>query len=278
MKTSEYFLIDNQLKLKEDGFVIVKNVFKEIYLNNIRELTDKIIKFSSQNSYDPFEDFYLKHRIDQGVLYDLYQRYPEFQEMVKAPQIVNQLIPVLGKNIYLYVNSLIYKPQGKQNIVPWHQDFLSRPNESTKYIAWIALDNATKNNGCLKVIPKSHTQGFLEWFTIEGETHHDRVKQELIDESKAQFIELNAGDALIFNQFLLHSSDQVDVDIPRRAFRVVYKALDRVEIPRGSPIMISGGLFDSISDECKNTKQSQTKKMTFLKKMAHKLGKKLITL
>ena len=66
----------------------------------------------------------------------------------------------------------------------------------------------------MKVIPGSHKLGFLPCYTVKGETHHTRVKPEFVEDANAEFVELNAGDILIFNQLLLHSSDRVDVVMP----------------------------------------------------------------
>lgn len=194
---------------------------------------------------------------------------------------------MLGENIYLYVNSVVYKPKGRENDVPWHQDFLSRPEESRRYIAWIALHDANRENGCLKVIPGSHKRGYLPWHRVEGETHHDRVRSELVDEKLAEYLELDAGDVLLFDQCLLHSSDKVDTDAPRMVFRVVYKALDGVEIPRGAPIVVKGGRTKSLKTSDGNrpaaggsedkTHSQADKPIGQLRLLARKIDNRLLT-
>ncbi len=270
--------------LQVNGFLILREVFSKSELDKIITIANQIIEYAQKNLEDPFAKFYLRHRADRGVLYDVFQRHPEFQSMASNKRILDEIEKVIGEDIYLYVNSFLYKPKGKKNGVPWHQDFLSRPNESTKYIAWIAIDDATQENGCLKVIPGSHQSGFFDWYTIPGEAHHDRVKKEYIDESQAQYVELKAGDVLIFNQYLLHSSDEVHTDTWRRAFRVVYKGLNELEIPRGAPIMLRGGTPKSLERRYtkpyqqpeKNTKTNHLfdRKILF-RKVLHKIGRAL---
>jgi len=230
-----------EYNFNDDGFVILKKVFSEQQLAPIRELTDEIINYGEQEFEDPFRKFYLKHRTDQGVLYDLFQRKPEFQDLAKEPKILDKLEEVLGGNISLYENSLVYKPKGKRNAVPWHQDFISRPKEPLKYIGWIALDDVRIENGAMKVIPGSHKFGFLKWFRVKGETHHDRIDLSQLDESKAVYVELDAGDVLIFNQLVVHSSDECDSDKQRRAYRISYAGMDKIIVPRGTPIVLRGG-------------------------------------
>lgn len=173
----------------------------------------------------------------------------------------------------------MYKPRERNNEVPWHQDFLSRPNESTKFIAWIAIDNATRENGCIKVIPGSHTNGFYQWHRVKGETHHDRISDDLIDTSKAVYVEIDAGDVLIFNQYLLHSSERSNSDHPRRAYRVVYKKIDSLDIPRGSPIMLSGGSPEGL-ERIVNDQEQKFNKIDVhdnprIKMIINKIGQKL---
>lgn len=225
----------------DDGFVILKKVFSEHQLAPVRKLTNEIIAYGEKELEDPFRKFYLKHRTDQGVLYDLFQRHPEFQELAKNSYLLDKLGEVFGENICLYENSLVYKPRGKRNEVPWHQDFISRPKEPLKFIAWIALDDIRKENGAMKVIPGSHKYGFLKWFRVKGETHHDRIDLSQIDASKAVYAELDAGDVMIFNQLLVHSSDECDSEKQRRAYRISYAGMDEVIVPRGTPIVLRGG-------------------------------------
>lgn len=161
--------------------------------------------------------------------------------MAHNQTILDRLEDTLGEDIILYENCVVFKPKGKKNAVPWHQDFISRKLEPTKYIVWIALDKANKENGCLKVIPGSHKIGFLPWHRVEGETHHDRVNKEFVDETKVEYVELEAGDALVFHMQLLHSSEEVHSDLPRRAFRVSYQGFNQIYSPRATPIVVRGG-------------------------------------
>lgn len=231
-------------QLTDDGFVIIKNVYSNKFLESLCKLTDDIIKHAEKDLVDPFNKYYMSHRNDQGVLYDLYQRHPEFQQLVMNKQVLDILEGVLGDSIYLYENSMIYKPKGRRNGVPWHQDFISRPTEPIKYIVWSAFDDTNEKNGALKVIPKSHSKGFRPWYRVEGETHHDRVKPEIIEQHAEEImrVDMKAGDVLIFNMLILHSSDEVNTDIPRRAFRCSYQsAANNIFVPRGSPIIVRGG-------------------------------------
>lgn len=265
---------DINYNFQEHGFAILEGVFSEENLRPIRKLIDEIIAYGESELEDPFRKFYEKHRTDQGVLYDLFQRHPEFQDLAKNSRVLDKLQEVLGNDICIYENSLVYKPKRKRNAVPWHQDFISRPHEPLKYISWMALDDVRKENGAMKVLPGSHKFGFLKWHRVKGETHHDRLDLSQIDETRHIYVELNAGDVLIFNQLLVHSSDECDPEKPRRAYRVSYAGMDEVIVPRGSPIVLRGGKPDSLRKRFpkKAAEVQDPFYVKFLRKVAYRLN------
>lgn len=264
---------ENIEQLRAEGFTILNHVVLEEKLIALRALTDRIVEYADKNKVDPFSNYYLRHRSDQGVLYDLYQRHPEFQSLAKLDPVLDVLEGVLGADIFFYENSLVYKPKGRANAVPWHQDFISRPTEPKKFIVWIAFDNVTIKNGALKAIPKSHLNGYLPYFRVKGETHHDRIDMSRLDLNDAVFLELNAGDVLIFDCMLCHGSDEVHVDEPRRAFRASYQGFDQIFTPRGAPIVMRGGSPESVASRYDSSYIPETK--SIFRRAANRIGRLL---
>ena len=230
-----------QYTLKDHGFTLLRGVYNDRNLAAVRAILVEAINGEKNTAYDPFERFYLRHRIDQGVLYDVFQRHPEFSEFVRNDTVLDCLETVLGQNILLYENSVVYKPKGKKNGVPFHQDFMSRQHEPRKFIAWTALEDIRKDSGALKVLPGSHKNGFLPFVRIKGETHHDRLDQNSLDTSLAVHVDMEPGDVLIFDQLLVHGSDEMSTDNMRFAFRASYQSFDEIFVPRGSPIAVRRG-------------------------------------
>ena len=226
-------------QFKRDGFVVLKRQISPAVCQEIGNTLSRAVEvISAQSSRDITNRWYLTHRTDSGVLYDVYQRFPEARKAAEVPEVTAFLKSYFNRSVYLYVNSYLYKPADKDNEVPWHQDFLNRPNETEKVLAWVSLDSATQENGCLQVIPGSHKRGFRKWFHVEGATHHDRIVLDKNEESNQVFVETEPGDIVLFSNYLIHSSAQNSSDLPRRALRFVYKALDDDALPRGSMIMI----------------------------------------
>jgi phytanoyl-CoA hydroxylase len=209
------------------------------------------------------------------VLYDLFQRHPEFDHFVRNETILNALSEVLGPNIIMYENSMVYKPKGKKNGVPFHQDFISRPNEPRKFIAWMAIDEVTENSGALKVIPGSHKGGFRPWYHVKGETHHDRMDTSDVELDKVMHVELAPGDVLIFNQLVVHGSDEMSTDSNRFVYRASYQGFGQIYTPRGTPIVVKGATPSDLNNVFSQQRTSPIQK-PILKRVINRIGKKLV--
>lgn len=267
---------DRVFSFECDGFVVLRGVFDASVLNRCRELLLELIPYAERGLEDPFAAYYLRHRADQGVLYDLVQRHPEFLDMARNPTILDAVAEALGPDLFLYENSVVYKPKGRQNGVPFHQDFISRPNEPVKFIAWMAIDRVTKESGALKVIPGSHQGGFHPWHRVEGETHHDRIDTDALDLEGLIHVELEPGDVLIFNQLVVHGSDEMHTDSLRLVYRVSYQGFDEIFVPRGAPMVLRGGQPASLAQRF--PAPAQTVRKSLLRRGLNRLGRILTKL
>jgi phytanoyl-CoA hydroxylase len=103
---------------------------------------------------------------------------------------------------------LFVKPAGLPGQA-WHQDERFIPTRDRSLLgAWIALDDATIENGCLWVMPGSHRNGYLwptqahgrpEEFDFADEAHG-------FDDATSVPVEVKAGAVVFFNGYLLHRS------------------------------------------------------------------------
>ena len=125
------------------------------------------------------------------------------------PLIADLLTQVIGPNVKCMQSMLFIKATGKPGQA-WHQDEHFIPTrDRTLTGAWIALDDATVENGCLWIIPGSHKRGVL-WpqhdhedtrFDCAGETYGFPYT----DEDSIP-VEVKAGSLVFFNGYLLHRS------------------------------------------------------------------------
>lgn len=114
---------------------------------------------------------------------------------------------------------LFVKPPGKQGQA-WHQDERYIPTRDRSLIgAWIAIDDATIENGCLWVVPGSHQNGYLFPTKDHGQPHEYDSSDMAInfDDTKAVPVEVKAGSVVFFNGYLLHKSLKNRSHVYRRA-------------------------------------------------------------
>jgi phytanoyl-CoA hydroxylase len=126
-----------------------------------------------------------------------------------APRIVDALVSVIGPNVKAMQSMLFIKSEGKPGQA-WHQDEFFIPTRDQSLTAvWIALDDATVENGCLWVLPGSHRRGVIYPAREQHDPRFDCTTEAYdfpyTDEQSIP-VEIAAGTALIFNGYLLHRS------------------------------------------------------------------------
>ncbi len=143
------------------------------------------------------------------------------------PKVHGVLQSLIGAEPILYQDMALVKPPFIGSEKPWHQDnayFSVTPLEAICGV-WIALDDATVENGCMHTIPGSHKWGALRH-------HHDRDCEIVPDRLAAQNdivpVELPAGGAMFFSGMLPHQTPPNTSPDRRRALQFHYRAADSI--------------------------------------------------
>lgn len=131
------------------------------------------------------------------------------ERALSHPAIVETLTRTVSPNVKCMQSMLFIKAAGKPGQA-WHQDEIYIPTRDRSLTGgWIALDDATVENGCLWVIPGSHRPGVLY---MQAE-HHDRrfdcaweAQRFPYSNDDAVPVEVKAGSIVFFNGYLLHRS------------------------------------------------------------------------
>lgn len=251
-----------------DGFLLLKNVFSDKEISQSYKVTKELL--SIDVNYNLFPKYYFNDRKDVGVLYDIYFRHKFYRDLIENDFLNEVFSQIFKDNFYLYESSLVYKPPGKRNEVPFHQDFMDRSNEPFKIIVWVALTDVTAENGALKIVPGSHKKGFKEYVKIEGEAHHTRLKGwESFDEN-SKIVEMKKGDVLFFHNMVIHGSDRTHSKKDRLAARYSVQNFDGRNVPRGIPIILSKDTdFSSLPE----SKVNMFRKDTIVTKILRKVRK-----
>ncbi|MEM9418329.1 MAG: phytanoyl-CoA dioxygenase family protein [Planctomycetota bacterium] len=134
---------------------------------------------------------------------------PHMHKQLAHPAIVETLTGVIGPDVKCMQSMLFIKAAGKPGQA-WHQDEDFIPTRDRSLTgAWIALDDATVDNGCLWVIPGSHRPGVL-WPQRFQKSHDFDCTHEShgfpYTDKDAVPVEVKAGSIVFFNGYLLHRS------------------------------------------------------------------------
>ena len=120
-------------------------------------------------------------------------------------------------------DQIFWKPPKQGGVVAWHQDYSywTRTKPIKHLTCWCALDDSTKENGCLQYIPGSQKWGLLPKPVIAGEL--EGIRDFLNDDQKKkfehpQFAEVKVGEAIFHHSLTLHGSGSNTSSKPRRAF------------------------------------------------------------
>lgn len=197
----------------ENGFLIIRDALSSEELQQIRDEATRICRaeLGELRGYIPTEP----DDTDDDVL----RRYLciHFPHKVSAimtgflshPAIVDVLTKVIGPNVKCMQSMMFIKASGKPGQA-WHQDEYYIPTrDRTLTGGWIAMDDATMENGCLWVIPGSHKHGVL-WPQHKHEDRRFDCAGESGDfpytDDDAIPVEVTAGSIVFFNGYLLHRS------------------------------------------------------------------------
>lgn len=140
---------------------------------------------------------------------------PVMEKYVKHPgicEVLSQItaahLPHWDGSVKCMQSMLFVKPPGFQGQA-WHQDEIYIPTRDRSLIgAWIAMDDATVENGCLWILPGSHRMGYLYPQRDHNNPDEFDFAQESygFDDSGEIPVEVKTGTVVFFNGYLLHRS------------------------------------------------------------------------
>ena len=133
--------------------------------------------------------------------------------MAADARVVDAVHACMGDDVMLLSTHFFckYPDPDAKSFVAWHQDITYWGLEPpVAHTAWIAVDDADLENGCMQVIPGSHRDGIVTHGTsTKGQnllSISQEIPDELVDRSRAVPIELKAGQASIHHGQLFHAS------------------------------------------------------------------------
>ena len=191
---------------EDEGWIVPNHRLPSDLLSEFRQLVDDIIR---DNPDIRPEDFRNLHLVGADGSNDDLEIARKFMRLATEPTLLDIVEDLIGPDILLWSSQILCKPGRIGMEVAWHQDghFLPmRPLEACT--VWIAIDDATPENGCMKFIPGSHKGGTLSHIHDDRESvvFQDTLDTSTFNESEAVYDALEAGQFSIHDVHLVHGS------------------------------------------------------------------------
>lgn len=195
-----------------------------------------------------FDDLLAKVLAAGGDSYSIstaHLKYGRVYDILTEPRIVAVVKDILGENVVGWGSHFFCKMPHDGKAVAWHQDSSYWPLTPTKAVTvWLAIDDADRENACMRFIRGSQHFGHLTYRPSSSEEHN--VLNQSIDNAE-QYGEpvddcLRAGEVSLHSDLLLHGSEANSSDRRRCGLTLRYAAADvRAHLGwNGKGVIVSG--------------------------------------
>lgn len=209
-------LTEEQMKqYKEQGYIVFEHLFNEAEIDVIREHIDRLDEESARRLSEGRDFISAANEIN--FTSHLNYQHPDIQRFIADERFIDITTQILGPDIRLYWDQSVYKrPEAKRDF-PWHQDNGYVPTEPMEYLTcWLALEDATIENGCIYVQPGTHKLGFVEHVYSEiGFVCYQ-------GEDPGIPVELKKGSMVAFHSLLFHRSTPNQSQTNRKGYVIQY--------------------------------------------------------
>ncbi len=228
-------LSSEQLKqYREDGYMVIPDFLSQDEVRRTQDGIQKVIlkrknQTSDQGGFNlekvGDENFNAAAKAKEAGLFRKIQGaalyVPEIRDIFTGKKTLDVMEDLMGPDLYYHSSKVMFKPANGGAPKPWHQDAAYwRQYDPRQITIWIALDDATEENGCVWAIPGSHKLGHIP------HVHQElQVEESRIDLKKAIPVPVKSGGLLIFDSLVLHMSKKNTSDKNRCAIICDYDSL-----------------------------------------------------
>ena len=216
----------------KDGYVVVRGLLSPALVSaSLAALTDLASGEQPQGQaailYEPGHDgtaVAAAERIDKVRKFvDFVEDFPALKRVAMLRKLHDVLDRLLGPNRVLFQEMALVKPPRIGSVKPWHQDAsyfrVSDPNLIVG--VWIALDRATKQNGCMEMVPGAPLGG-PALHEQQPDANLCNIRADQVHPERRVAIEMAPGDALIFSSLVHHFTAPNTSGLRRRAVQFHY--------------------------------------------------------
>lgn len=192
---------------KSEGYIIVRNFLPAKTAKKLKDIAvnDDVM---AQNAYEKLDASGRKSKVT--LWYEPGEDV--FGRLSCSDRLREEMAACLGGRVEFFHAKLMQKEAKSGGAWEWHQDygywyedgFLKDDMAS----CYVALDPATRENGCLMVMPGTHKYGRLRHGKVGEQIGADKMRVAALQERhETVYVELAPGDAVYFHSNLLHASN-----------------------------------------------------------------------
>lgn len=207
-----------------DGYAVFENALDNDTLELLRaECDDFIAREDARMDALGVDSLGISHRGTRYFANECQRERPALRRMLFSEVMADICRATLGEWAYFFFDQYVVKGPGGGMAFSWHQDSgyvvgNGGPPDHLPYLTcWCPLEDATIENGTVRVIPGSHRRGIVEHARLAGSND---LAASPDDEGIA--IEAKAGTVVAFSSLLLHATGPNRTEKPRRVYLAQY--------------------------------------------------------
>ena len=188
-----------------EGWLIPQFRLADDEVTRLRDALDELIRANPGVRPEKLVSAHIEGDNGEGVRGDA-----RFLDLARDTRIVELVSAVIGDDVILWGCHVFCKPAGDGYATPWHQDGHYWPiRPLANCTVWVALEESTIENGCLRVIPRSHRGRVLHEHLHEDRADlalNQRMADGVFDEAQAVDLELAPGQMSLHDVFMIHGA------------------------------------------------------------------------
>ncbi|MCH2178380.1 MAG: phytanoyl-CoA dioxygenase family protein [Mariniblastus sp.] len=212
---SDVLTMEQNEQFQEDGFLLIRQHFSQEEMSGLLHYAKSDAQIQ-ENAYSKNDGTGGKSKL--SVNNELGPT--PYSAIVQSRRVAGAMEQLLKDEIYHYHHKMMLKEPHVGGAWQWHQDYGYWYNNGCLFpdmaSCLIAIDQASRENGCLQVIKGSHHMGRIDHGQTGDQTSADLERVACaMERMELVHCEMMPGDALFFHANLLHRSDKNTSDMPR---------------------------------------------------------------
>lgn len=158
---------------------------------------------------------------------NLWRQSAAVRPFTLAPRFANVAAQLMGGPVRVWHDQALFKEPHTGTKTPWHQDAPYWPHRKRdkQLTIWIALEDATLQNGCLSFLPGTQTIDNVESIDLGDPQDIFKLDPKLAN-VKPIVCELAAGSCTFHHGMTFHYAGPNKSDKMREAFAIIYMPAD----------------------------------------------------